>query len=62
VIDNFVLDVTDFVDDHPGGKIINDYIGQDVTKELTTIHKHSSAAIKLQESKRIGILKNIEES
>jgi len=61
VLDNYVLDVTNF-DDHPGGKVFDQYIGKDVTKELSKLHNHSSAAKKLQESKRVGVLKNIFES
>jgi cytochrome b involved in lipid metabolism len=61
VLDNSVLDVTDF-DDHPGGNIFNQYVGKDVSNDLLKIHNHSNAAKKLQESKRIGMLKNVEES
>jgi len=62
VLDNYVLDVSDFNDHPAGGKIFDQYVGKDVSKDLLKIHNHSDAAKKLQESKRIGILKNVEES
>jgi stearoyl-CoA desaturase (delta-9 desaturase) len=60
VIDNYVLDISDFIEEHPGGDIITRYIGKDATPDLMIWHNHSNGAKRLQESKRIGILKKVE--
>lgn len=40
ILDGFVYDVTDFLDDHPGGKkAIMLYAGKDATKEFEMLHK-----------------------
>lgn len=59
IVDNYVYDVTDFVEQHPGGvDILLDHLGGDVTDTLqnTGIHKHSRNAYSMLDGYRIGRL------
>jgi 4-hydroxysphinganine ceramide fatty acyl 2-hydroxylase len=56
-IGNNVYDVTDFVDDHPGGShLILEYAGKDVEKILKdeTSHSHSEAAYEVLQDSLVG--------
>ncbi|KAK9767163.1 stearoyl-CoA 9-desaturase [Basidiobolus ranarum] len=58
VINNIVHDVTDFVDDHPGGKaLIKSGIGKDATEAFTGgVYDHSNGAKNLITTMRIGTI------
>jgi cytochrome b involved in lipid metabolism len=57
VINNNVLNVTDFLNDHPGGAhILLNNSGQDCTELFNDIG-HSSSAKKILEKYKIGIAK-----
>jgi stearoyl-CoA desaturase (delta-9 desaturase) len=64
VIGGFVHDVTDFIEDHPGGpKILATMIGKDGTKAFNgAIYNHSNAARNLLSSKVIGKVEGFTES
>ncbi|VUC31905.1 unnamed protein product [Clonostachys rosea] len=54
-----VYDVTDFVEDHPGGgELIMEYAGKDITAILKddASHAHSQAAYDILEDKLVGLL------
>lgn len=56
-----VYDVTDFVDDHPGGgSLIIDYAGKDVEEILKdpTSHPHSEAAYEVLDDSLVGFVVN----
>lgn len=58
-IDNKVYDVTDFVQDHPGGpELILDYAGKDVKEILQdpTSHPHSEAAYEVLDESLVGFV------
>lgn len=56
VVNGMVLDVTKFLDEHPGGdEVILELAGKDVTKEFDDVG-HSSAAKKLLSKFQIGVL------
>jgi 4-hydroxysphinganine ceramide fatty acyl 2-hydroxylase len=58
-IGNYVYDVTDFVDDHPGGAdLILEYAGKDVEEILKDVasHPHSEAAYEVLEESVVGFL------
>ena len=58
VINNRVYDITNFLDEHPGGKnIILKYAGMDATEEFDRIG-HSSISIKYLNKMVIGRIKN----
>jgi stearoyl-CoA desaturase (delta-9 desaturase) len=46
LIDDIVHDVTEFIDQHPGGrKLIQAYLGKDATQAFNvTVYNHSNAA------------------
>lgn len=56
IIDGFVVDVAEFIHEHPGGaKIIEIDLGNDVSaKFMGSVYKHSNAAINLQQTYRVG--------
>jgi stearoyl-CoA desaturase (delta-9 desaturase) len=56
VVDYIIHDVTDFVDDHPGGKpILDAYIGKDATRQFNgEVYQHSNAAHNLLSQLRVG--------
>jgi len=59
-----VLDVTDFLDEHPGGAdILEDYNNQDITEVFhsTVRHVHSHRAIRLLSRYKIGYFKDTDE-
>ncbi|OQE21320.1 hypothetical protein PENSTE_c012G10080 [Penicillium steckii] len=57
VVDNQVWDVTDFLEEHPGGStIILKYAGQDATKAYSEVHAPSVMKTNLQADKFKGIL------
>ncbi|KAI3640115.1 hypothetical protein MIR68_000993 [Amoeboaphelidium protococcarum] len=55
---NKVYDVTDFVESHPGGDILLDYHGQDITHVMLDVsfHVHSDAAMNMMEDYYVGSL------
>lgn len=58
-IGNKVYDVTDFVDDHPGGgSLVLEYAGKDITEILkdSTSHEHSEAAYDVLDDSLVGFL------
>ncbi|KAF8552935.1 hypothetical protein OG21DRAFT_1317694 [Imleria badia] len=55
IIHGNVYDVTDFLDDHPGGsKIILKYAGKDATKEYEPIHPPDAITTNLKPEKHLG--------
>lgn len=57
--ERLVYDVTDFLDDHPGGsELITDLAGQDITKVMNDpdLHQHSEAAYVVMQEYLIGQL------
>jgi stearoyl-CoA desaturase (delta-9 desaturase) len=58
LIAGFIHDVSDFVDEHPGGRhLIVKYIGKDATTAFFGgIYDHSNAAHNLLSMKRVGVL------
>jgi len=58
VVDNYVIDVTDFIPEHPGGPILNDFIGKDATQSYNKLHDHTKAARLMLDSKKVGIIKS----
>lgn len=60
-IDSHVYDVTDFVDDHPGGgSLIIEYAGKDIKEILrdATSHTHSEAAYEVLDDSLVGFVVN----
>ena len=59
--DDFVYNVTDFIEKHPGGaELILNYAGKDISDLFDDVnfHKHSSAAHNMLRDYRVGKLKN----
>eukprot|EP01103_Thecamoeba_quadrilineata_P017532 TRINITY_DN626_c0_g1_i1.p1 TRINITY_DN626_c0_g1~~TRINITY_DN626_c0_g1_i1.p1 ORF type:complete len:389 (-),score=36.90 TRINITY_DN626_c0_g1_i1:91-1257(-) len=58
VIEGAVLDVEDFVDEHPGGRsILLSYVGKDATAAFNgLVHDHHNAARNLSSQMRVGCL------
>merc|ERR1711907_724762 len=57
IVLGIVHDVAEFAPTHPGGKIINAYIGKDATEEFThKIYNHSNAARNLLHTMRVARL------
>lgn len=57
VVHGKVYDVTEFLDDHPGGsKIILKYGGKDATKEYDPIHPPDAITTHLPKSKHLGVI------
>nr|BAJ04704.1 delta9-fatty acid desaturase [Gelatoporia subvermispora] len=58
VIAGFIHDVSDFIDQHPGGPhLITKYIGRDATTAFFGgVYDHSNAAHNLLSMKRVGVL------
>ncbi|KIK95771.1 hypothetical protein PAXRUDRAFT_826689 [Paxillus rubicundulus Ve08.2h10] len=55
IVHDNVYDVTDFLDDHPGGsKIILKYAGKDATKEYDPIHPPDAITTNLKPEKHLG--------
>eukprot|EP00002_Diphylleia_rotans_P003984 TRINITY_DN1285_c0_g1_i3.p1 TRINITY_DN1285_c0_g1~~TRINITY_DN1285_c0_g1_i3.p1 ORF type:complete len:795 (+),score=169.54 TRINITY_DN1285_c0_g1_i3:59-2443(+) len=56
VINNFVHDVSEFINEHPGGtKIIDAYVGVDATRAFVKdVYAHSNAARNLLHGLRVG--------
>jgi len=55
IINDAVHDITEFIDEHPGGKIIAAYAGKDGTKAfLGAVYYHSNAAHNTLNEYRIG--------
>ena len=46
VIDNYVLNITDWIPRHPGGKIILNSLGKDITSKWWEINAHSMSIVK----------------
>ena len=57
VIDNFVIDITKYIDKHTGGDVILEYGGKDATDIFDKIC-HSNKAYELMLKFKIGELKN----
>ncbi|KAJ6787394.1 hypothetical protein PWT90_09807 [Aphanocladium album] len=58
-VGNNVYDVTDFVDDHPGGgSLVLEYAGKDISEILKdpTSHEHSEAAYEVLDDSLVGFL------
>ncbi len=58
-IGNKVYDVTDFVDDHPGGgSLVVEYAGKDISDILkdSTSHEHSEAAYEVLDDSLVGFI------
>eukprot|EP01128_Nolandella_sp_AFSM9_P000623 TRINITY_DN10775_c0_g1_i1.p1 TRINITY_DN10775_c0_g1~~TRINITY_DN10775_c0_g1_i1.p1 ORF type:complete len:565 (+),score=87.08 TRINITY_DN10775_c0_g1_i1:68-1762(+) len=56
VIDNVVYDVTEFLDEHPGGKrIVMGFAGKDATTQFGTFHS-PSVLRRFGESLRVGVI------
>jgi len=54
-----VYDITDFLDQHPGGhEIVREHLGQDVTDTFHSpyVHDHSDHAVCILEMFQIGTL------
>jgi len=62
VINDIVHDVTDFVDEHPGGKaIIESAVGKDGTRQFTGgVYAHSNGANNLLSQMRVGRVDPVE--
>jgi len=58
IINNAVVDITEFISEHPGGDFITKYIGKDATEDYNKLHYHTKAARLLMETKKVAILKN----
>lgn len=58
IVDNYVVDVGEFIDAHPGGKnIIKAYYGKDATAAFTgQVYDHSNGAKNLITSLRVGYI------
>lgn len=57
IVHGKVYDVTEFLDDHPGGsKIILKYAGKDATKEYDPIHPPDAITTHLPPSKHLGVV------
>lgn len=57
IVHGKVYDVTDFLDDHPGGsKIILKYAGKDATEEYDPIHPPDAITTHLPPEKQLGLL------
>ncbi|TEB30284.1 cytochrome b2 [Coprinellus micaceus] len=57
IVHGKVYDVTDFLDDHPGGsKIILKYAGKDATEEYDPIHPPDAITTHLPVEKQLGLL------
>lgn len=61
-LDGFVLDVSRFLSDHPGGdKVLKAYAGKEpsiIQKAYDTSHTHTSAAVHLSHMMRVARLAN----
>jgi len=61
VIENVVVDVRDFVDQHPGGRqTLLNILGRDVTslfKGVDAEHQHTKEAYRFLESMRVGVVR-----
>lgn len=53
VIDNDVLDVTSFVDKHPGGSVITDGCGKDATGYFNGVREHVKPIVKMLYGKMV---------
>ncbi|KII72978.1 Cytochrome b5 [Thelohanellus kitauei] len=59
IYNNDVYNVTEFIEDHPGGEaILSKYLGTDITDVFNDNqhHQHSRSALKLLETYKIGTL------
>lgn len=57
VVNNQVWDVTDFLEEHPGGSsVILKYAGRDATKAYSEVHASSVLTSNLPSEKRLGML------
>jgi len=55
IVDKYIHKVDDWVDEHPGGKIICEYLGKDASKEFRGgVHNHSMTAGRLLNKLRIA--------
>lgn len=63
IVNGGVYDVTEFIDEHPGGmSLVVEYLGTDVSNILSSskIHKHSAAAFSMLDVYKIGIIDKAE--
>lgn len=57
IVDNKVLDITNYIKKHPGGEAsLKEFVGSDITKEFDRIHEDSLVAKKLVQKFTIGEL------
>jgi cytochrome b involved in lipid metabolism len=57
VLDDIVYDIAEFAPNHPGGKIINIYLGRDATEAFDGgVYAHSNAARNLLDTMRVARL------
>jgi len=57
VLQGHVLAIEDWIGQHPGGAIINDWIGKDATEAFEqVVHAHSAEAAGLAKLRRIAVL------
>lgn len=56
ILHDKVYDVTDFLNEHPGGEeILNDHAGKDSTEDFNDVG-HSQDAIELMKKYRVGVI------
>lgn len=59
VVDGRVLDVSGFLEQHPGGgELISDHMGQDCSEEFGDGHDHSAHAWRLMDELQVGHIEN----
>ena len=57
MIDNYVLDVTNYMDKHPGGDVvISELGGKDASDAFNKPGRHSAAAMARMKSLRFGFI------
>jgi cytochrome b involved in lipid metabolism len=57
VLHGKVYDVTRFIDEHPGGEVIADYLGCDATEQFDVEFEHSNDAREMLSQYFIGTIK-----
>eukprot|EP00163_Fabomonas_tropica_P002232 TRINITY_DN11679_c0_g1_i1.p1 TRINITY_DN11679_c0_g1~~TRINITY_DN11679_c0_g1_i1.p1 ORF type:complete len:338 (-),score=43.04 TRINITY_DN11679_c0_g1_i1:140-1153(-) len=61
IIDGKVYNITTFIDDHPGGDVLEEYLGGDASEVMRdgSLHSHSDAAYELLVSYLIGVVPDL---
>lgn len=60
IVNSFVYNVTDFIDEHPGGaQLVVANLGKDITSLMSNakVHRHSPSAFSMLDGYKIGVLK-----